>query len=80
MFAIWLAPVELIAIDRDQWFVLAVPEPTATWTSTRFSRLIAATASEIGRDVRFANETERHAFVARAPGDPIQLNPKEAAG
>jgi hypothetical protein len=80
MFAIWLAPVELIAIDRGQCLVLAAPEPTATWTSARFSRLIAATASEIGRDFRFANAPERRAFVARVPGEPIQVNPKGAAG
>ena len=35
MFAIWLAPVELIAIDRDQRLVLAAPAPTADWTRTR---------------------------------------------
>ena len=29
MFAIWLEPVELIAIDRDQRLVLAAPEATA---------------------------------------------------
>jgi hypothetical protein len=79
-FAIWLAPVELIAIDRDQRLVLAAPAPTADWTRTRFSRLIAATASEVGRDVRFSNQAERHAFDACAPGDPIQTHPKEAAG
>jgi hypothetical protein len=81
MFAIWLEPVELIAIDRNQRLVLAAPAPTADWTSKRFSPLlIAATASEIGRDVRFANEAERHALDACTPSDPIQINPKEAAG
>ena len=80
MFAIWLEPVELIAVDRDERLVLAAPAPTAEWTSKRFSRLIAATASEIGRGFRFANEAERHAFAACAPTDPILINPKEAAG
>ena len=80
MFAIWLAPVELIAIDRDQRLVLAGPAPTADWTSTRFSRLIAATAAELDCDIRFANPAERRAFDARTPGDPIHINPKEAAG
>jgi DnaA N-terminal domain len=80
MFAIWLDPVELIAIDRARRLVLAAPEPTAAWTSERFSRLIATAASELGRDVRFANEGERHAVGASAPSDPIHINPKEAAG
>ena len=79
-FAIWLEPVELMAIDRDQRLMLAAPEPTAAWTSTRFSRLIEAVASEIGRDVRFADQAERRVFETRAPDDPIQINPKEAAG
>jgi hypothetical protein len=80
IFAIWLEPVRLLAIDRDRRLVLAAPEPTAAWTSERFSRLIAAAASEIGRDVRFANEAERHAFDASALGYPTHVNPKEAAG
>jgi hypothetical protein len=80
MFAIWLAPVELIATDRDQRLVLAAPESTAAWTTKRFSRLIAATASEMGRDFRFANEAERRAFDAVAPSDPIHINTREAAG
>jgi hypothetical protein len=71
---------ELIAIDRARRLVLAAPEPTAAWTSERFSRLIATAASELGRDVRFANEGERHAVGASAPSDPIHINPKEAAG
>jgi hypothetical protein len=79
LFAIWLEPVQLIAIDGHQRLVLAAPAPTAEWTIKRFTRLIATTASEIRRDVRFANEAERCAFDARTPPDPIQLNPKEAA-
>jgi hypothetical protein len=80
MFAMWLQPVELIAIDCDRRLVLAAPAPTADWTSTRFSQLIAAVASELGGDARFANPAERRAFEARTPGDPIEINPKEAAG
>ena len=60
--------------------VLAAPEATAGWTSKRFSRVIGASASEIGRDFRFANEAERRAFDACAPSDPIDINTREAAG
>jgi hypothetical protein len=80
MFAIWLEPVELIAIDRDQRLVLAAPAPTAAWISKRFGRLIGTAASEIGRDFRLASEAERRAFDACAPSDPIHTNTREAAG
>ena len=79
MFAIWLEPVELIAVDRDERLVIAAPAPTAEWTSKRFRRLIAAAASEVGHGFPFANEAERHAIAACAPTDPILINPKEAA-
>jgi hypothetical protein len=60
--------------------VLAVPAPTAAWTSKRFGRLLATTASEIGRDFRFANEAEGHGFGARAPSDPIRRRARAGAG
>ncbi|MGH3610416.1 MAG: DnaA N-terminal domain-containing protein, partial [Pseudonocardiaceae bacterium] len=40
-FAIWLDPVELIAIDDDRVLVVAVPPETAAWTGKRFGGLIA---------------------------------------
>lgn len=80
MFAIWLEPLDLIAVDRDQCLVIVAPAPTAAWTSERFSRLIATAASEVGRDCRFADEAERYASDACASSDPIHINPKEAAG
>jgi DnaA N-terminal domain len=79
-FAIWLEPVQLIAVDAAQSLVLAAPAPTAKWTTTRFSRAIATTAGELGRNVRFATKAERHAVAACAPNDPIHVNPTEAAG
>jgi hypothetical protein len=79
MFAIWLEAVQLIAIDRAHRLVLAAPAPTAEWTSARFSRVLATTAAQIGRDARFASEAERQA-EACAPGDANHINPKEAAG
>jgi hypothetical protein len=80
MFAIWLEPVELIAIDCDQRLVLAPPTTTAAWISKRFGRLLTATSSELGREFRFANEAESHAFNASAPNDRIQIKSKEASG
>ena len=60
-------PVELIAVDGDQKLVLAAPSATAGWVSNRFGRVIAACASRVGREVRFAEEPERHAVGPDAP-------------
>jgi hypothetical protein len=79
-FAIWLEPVELIAVDGDRKFVLTAPPATADWTSTRFGRVLAACASRVGREVRFAEEPERHAVVPDALRRPaFSTNQEEAA-
>ena len=79
MFAIWLEPVELIAIDGDKRLVLAPPTATAAWIGKRFGRLLTATSSELGLEFRFANEAERHSFNTSAPNDRIQIKSKEAS-
>ncbi len=79
-FEIWLESVELIAVDGDRKFVLAAPPATAAWTSKRFGRVLAACASRVGREVRLAEETERHAFGADAPSrSTFSTNQEEAA-
>ena len=78
-FDIWLDPIELIAVDSERQLMLADSRRTAGWTSKRFGRLLAATASEFGREVRFASEAERHAFDAYAPGH-IELNDQPEGG
>jgi hypothetical protein len=60
-FATSLAPVVLIAVDGDQRLVLDGPPATAGWTSNRFGRVLVASALRVGREVRFAEELERHA-------------------
>jgi hypothetical protein len=80
-FAIWLKPVELIAVDGDRRFVLAAPPATAGWVSNRFGRLLAACASRVGREVRFAEESERHAVGPDAMSrSALSTNQEEAAG
>ena len=80
-FDIWLEPVELIAIDSDRKLVLAVPPATAGWMRGRFGRVLAACASSVGRDVRFADEPERRAVGAEAQSSStFPTNQKEAAG
>ena len=79
-FDIWLDPIKLIAVDSERRLVIAAPAATAGWTSKRFGPLLSAIASQVSRDLRFANEAERHAFSAGPPSDPIRSDHKEAAG
>jgi hypothetical protein len=79
-FDIWLEPVELIAIDSARKLVLAVPPESAGWTRERFGRVLAACASSVTREVRFADEPERRAVGADAPSSStFPNNLKEAA-
>jgi hypothetical protein len=49
--------------------------------SNRFGRVIAACALRGGREVRFAEEPERHAVVLGAPSrSEFSTNHEEAAG
>jgi hypothetical protein len=65
-FAIWLEPVELIAVDSECRLVLAVPSATASWTTKRFGRLLANCSARVGRELRLADEPER---IALGGGD-----------
>jgi hypothetical protein len=62
VFEIWLAAVELLAVDRDGVFVLTGPQATANWVQTRFGRLISQSCERAGRRVRFATPQERAAI------------------
>ena len=80
-FDIWLEPVELIAIDSDRQLVLALPLATAGWTRERFGWVLAACASSVGREVRFADQPELCALASEAPSrSTFPTNRKEAAG
>lgn len=65
-FAIWLEPVELIAVDSECRLVLSVPSATASWTAKRFGRLLANCSARVGRELRLADEPER---IALGGGD-----------
>jgi hypothetical protein len=79
-FDIWLNRVELVASDSDRVLVLALPAATAAWLRDRFGRVLAASASSVGREMRFA---ERPELCALATDDPSRStfpdNRKEAA-
>ncbi len=57
-FAIWLEPVELIAVDGERRLVVAAPAAAAAWTAERYGRLLASCAQRVGRELRFASEPE----------------------
>jgi DnaA N-terminal domain len=65
MFDIWLASVELAAVDREGSLVLAAPEVTLAWLQKRFGRLISRCCEQSGRGARFALPQERVAIQHR---------------
>jgi hypothetical protein len=63
-FEIWLAPLELIAIDSTtNALVLSGPAQTLAWVERRYGRLITRAAEHIGREVRIAVDIERQAIT-----------------
>ncbi len=83
-FAIWLEPLELIAIESSGRLVIAAPSQTASWVRERFGRLIAGCAQRVGRELRLAEEPERRA-LGRDDGRPavsaraLEINQKEVS-
>ena len=77
VFAIWLEPIELIAIDSQDALVIAPPPATGDWVQKRFGRLLSECAQHVSRELRFADDAERAAFrryddrcpTTNAPGE-----------
>ena len=61
-FAIWLAPLDLVAIDLVGKLVIGVPPQTAVWVWDRFGRALSTCARRLGRELRIATEPERAAL------------------
>jgi hypothetical protein len=69
-FEIWLAALELRAVDASRALVVDAPDATRSWVRKRFGRVIAEAATEIGRAVIVADEAQSQAM--RAFGlDPV---------
>ena len=64
-FEIWLAQLELIAVERNRSLVIDTPEATRGWVQTRFGRLLEHCAADAGRAIRFAVELGRLALESR---------------
>jgi hypothetical protein len=69
MFAIWLAPFELVAIDRAGTLVIGAPPDTVAWVRKRFGRVLTTCAHRFGHELRIADEPERTA-IERGDGCP----------
>jgi hypothetical protein len=67
-FAIWLEPLELIAIDRNRVLVVSAPPQTDAWIRDRFGSLIARCAERAARELRICDERERAAVEPSARG------------
>lgn len=67
VFAVWLDPLQLVAVDPDGALVIAAPDALAGWVRPRFGRLLLSSAERAGRAVRFATEAERRAFASPSP-------------
>jgi hypothetical protein len=84
MFEIWLAPLELIAIDPSGALVIDAPPATLSWLRHRYGRVIGRCAEEASRAFRFADEPERKAFARddRATSSPVRavhINQREVS-
>jgi hypothetical protein len=66
-FEIWLAPLELLAVDLDGALVVSAPRDTVGWVARRFGRIVDSAAERAGRRLRIADELERHAAQALSP-------------
>jgi hypothetical protein len=82
-FAIWLEPVQLLAVDRAGVLVLAAPEQTLGWIRSRFARQLADCETGIGRELRFADPVEFAAVAGDAdhgrPPSRVDVRQKEVS-
>ena len=77
VFAIWLEPIELIAIDSQDALVIAPPSATRDWIQKRFGRLLTECAQHVSRELRFADDAERAAFSRYDDRRPTTNGPGE---
>jgi hypothetical protein len=66
-FEIWLAPLELIAVDLQGTLVITAPPETVGWVARRFGRILDSAAHQVGRQLRVADELERNAAESLSP-------------
>ncbi len=57
-FEIWLAPLELLAIDPTGCLLLSAPPATRAWVAERFGRAFERTGQAVSRELRLATDRE----------------------
>jgi hypothetical protein len=62
IFEIWLADLELIAVDDGGFLLLGCHAQTRSWLEGRFGPLLQATAGSVARRLRLASEVEAKAI------------------
>ena len=67
MFEIWLGAIELCAVDVDGTLILVAPDATRDWVRTRYQRLIAGAAEQLGRSAAIADAVRSVAIAAVCP-------------
>ena len=60
-FEIWLAMLQLIAVDLEGTLVVSTPPDTAGWIADRFGRVLDRASRRAGRRLRIADEVQRRA-------------------
>jgi hypothetical protein len=57
-FEIWLAQLELLAIDPTGCLLLSAPPATRAWVADRFGRVFERTGQAVNRELRLATDRE----------------------
>jgi hypothetical protein len=73
-FEIWLASLELIAVDVEGTLIVSTPLETAGWVARRFGRVLDGAAHRAGRGLRIADGVERKAAESLAPAAAVTVN------
>jgi hypothetical protein len=63
-FEIWLAPLELLAVDLQDTLVVSARPETVGWIARRFGRILDTAAERAELRLRVAHELERQAAEA----------------
>jgi hypothetical protein len=79
-FEIWLAPLELIAVDVEGALVVSAPAETASWVARRFGRVLDGAARRAGWPLRIAEQVERRAAESLVPAAAAAAGAARAGG
>jgi len=64
MFEIWLAPIELRAVDGEDTLILVAPQEMRAWVDERYRSVIEGAARTVVRRARIADAVESAAITA----------------